>query len=156
MCRPVWNRLMASGRLSHIAASARAVRQIAGALDEFCLRERLPTDVAWQLRVAVDEIVSNIVTHASAGAPAAIDVDFRREGNAVEIAIADDGPAFDPFGRPDPDVSAPLDAREPGGLGIFLVKSLMDDVRYTRTAKNVVTLYKRLRPVSLPGEHGVS
>jgi len=156
MCRPVGNRLMASGRLSHIAASARAVRQIAGALDEFCLQERLPPDVAWQLRVAVDEIVSNIVTHASAGAAPAIDVDFRREGNAVEIAIADDGPAFDPFGRPDPDVSAPLDAREPGGLGIFLVKSLMDDVRYTRTAKNVVTLYKRLRPVSLPGEHGVS
>lgn len=149
---------MASGRLSHIAASARAVRQIAGALDEFCLQERVPADVAWQLRVAVDEIVSNIVTHASSitGAPPAIDVDFRREGNAMEIAIADDGPAFDPFGRPDPDVSAPLEAREPGGLGIFLVKSLMDEVRYVRTTQNVVTLLKRIPPVGVPGEHGVS
>ena len=136
---------MPSGRLTHITASAGAVRQIAGALDDFCLRERLPPDVAWQLRVAVDEIVSNIVIHASAGAPPAIDVDFRREGDAVEIAIADDGPAFDPFGRPDPDVSAPLEAREPGGLGILLVRGLMDDVRYTRTAKNVVTLRKRIR-----------
>lgn len=147
---------MPSGRLSHITASAGAVRQIAGALDDFCLRECLPQDVAWQLRVAVDEIVSNIVAHASLGVPAAIDVDFKREGDAVEIAIADDGPAFDPFERPDPDVSAPLEAREPGGLGIFLVRSLMDDVRYTRTAKNVVTLRKRIGPTTIPRGHDVS
>lgn len=146
---------MASGRLSHIAASARAVRQVADALDDFCLQERLPADVSWQLRVAVDELVSNVVTHAPAGVTPAIDVEFRRDGDTVEITVSDDGPAFDPFGIREPDIKAPLEQRQPGGLGILLVKRLMDDVRYRRTAKNVVTLRKGIRPSASRGEHEV-
>ena len=136
---------MPDGRHTQAVIGTPAVRRVAEALDAFCAEERLPHDVAWRLRVALDEIVANVVAY---GKPAAesgtMDVWFRRDGEAVEITIADDGPPFDPIARPAPDVTLPLDARQPGGLGIALVKSLMDDVSYLRTTRNVLTIRKNI------------
>ena len=148
---------MPAGRHTHIAIGAPTVGQAADALDAFCAAERLPADVAWRLRVALDEIVANIVAHGTHGAQAdearpgtslepALDVWFHREGTLVEVTVADDGPAFDPLARPDPVVTLPLDSRQPGGLGIALVKALMDEVRYARTTRNVLTIRKRIEP----------
>ncbi|HJR60861.1 MAG TPA: ATP-binding protein [Vicinamibacterales bacterium] len=136
---------MPAGRHTHVSPAAPAVGQVAGALDAFCAAERLPEDVAWRLRVALDEIVANIVAYSGPGeARSGLDVWFRRDGGLVEITVADDGPAFDPLERPDPDVTLPLEARQPGGLGIALVKSLMDEVHYERTTRNVLTIRKRI------------
>jgi len=135
------------------AASASALARVAGALDAFCAAERIPPGTAWRLHVAVDEIVANIVTHGAAGGRVpGIDATFGRSDDVVEIVIADDGPAFDPLAAPVPDVSQPLDGRQPGGLGIALVRSLMDDVRYERTSRNVLTLRKRIGPADEPGK----
>ncbi len=125
--------------------STAALARFAGALDAFCAAEGLPADVAWRLRVAVDEVVANILSHGgSLAGPPEIEVAFRRDGADVLVVVSDDGPAFDPLARPDPDVTLPLDARQPGGLGIALVKSLMDEVTYERTTRNVLTLRKRI------------
>ena len=133
-----------AGRHTHAVIGSPAVRRVARALDAFCLEERIPQEIAWRLRVALDEIVTNIVSHGSRGnGNGALDVWFRRDGDLVEITIADDGPPFDPLSRAAPDVTLPLEARQPGGLGIALVKSLMDDVRYARTTRNVLTIRKR-------------
>jgi anti-sigma regulatory factor (Ser/Thr protein kinase) len=144
---------MPAGRHAHFAAAAASVRQVADALDTFCAVERLPREASWPLQVALDEIVANLVDHAAGGGRTpGFDVWFRRDGDAVEITVADDGPAFDPLARPDPDVTAPLEARQPGGLGIMLVKSLMDDVRYERTTRNLLTIRKRIiNPGNGPG-----
>lgn len=131
---------MADARHTHAVIGTPAVRRIAEALDAFCADERLPHEVAWRLRVALDEIVANIVAYTPAAAHGTLDVWFRRNGGAVEVIVADDGPAFDPLARPAPDVTLPLEARQPGGLGIALVKSLMDEVSYTRTTRNVLTI----------------
>ncbi|MCP4452100.1 MAG: ATP-binding protein, partial [Planctomycetes bacterium] len=57
--------------------------------------------------------------------------------------VADQGPAFDPLDRPDPDTTLSVDDRAIGGLGIFLTKQMMDDVSYERRqGKNVLTLVK--------------
>ena len=134
------------GRDAQFVAAPLASRQVAEALDAFCTRERLPADLRWRLQVAVDEIVSNLVNHAAAGATTpAFDVSFVRTDDEVEITIADDGPPFDPLARPDPDTTLPLESRKPGGLGILLVKSLMDDVSYERTGRNVLTMRKRIK-----------
>jgi serine/threonine-protein kinase RsbW len=135
---------MPAGRHTHVSPAAPAVGQVAGALDAFCAAERLPEHLAWRLRVVLDEIVANIVAYGARGAAPGLDVWFRREGDLVEVTVADDGPAFDPLARPDPDVTLPLEARQPGGLGIALVKSLMDEVCYERTTRNVLTIRKRI------------
>lgn len=149
---------MPAGHHAHLAIGGPTVAEAAAALDVFCTAERLPDDVAWRLRVALDEIVANIVAHGTAGGPRApvapgrsplgLDVWFHRDGPVVEVTVADDGAPFDPLAYPDPPVTLPLESRQPGGLGIALVKALMDDVRYERTTRNVLTIRKRIDPGS--------
>lgn len=89
---------MPAGRHAHFPAAPPAVRQAAEALDAFCAAEHLPGKAAWQLQVALDEIVANVVSHAASGAHTpAFDVWFRRDEDLIEITVADDGPAFDPW-----------------------------------------------------------
>jgi len=135
---------MSAGRHTHAIIEASAVEQVADSLGAFCAEERLPHEAAWRLRVALDEIVANIVSYGKTGGLAALDVWFRRLGDVVEVTIEDDGPAFDPLARPAPDLGLPLEARTPGGLGIALVRALMDDVRYARTNRNVLTIRKHI------------
>ena len=146
---------MPAGRHARFDADAAAVRDAAAALDAFSASEGLPRETVWPLQVSLDEIVANIVSHAAVGRTVAgFDVWFRRDGESIEIVVADDGPPFDPLARASPDVTAPLEARQPGGLGIMLVKSLMDDVRYERTTRNVLTIRKRINSGDAPGGAG--
>ena len=121
----------------------RAALQVTETLDQFVAAERIPEGIAWRVRVALDEIVANLVAHTMPdrpGGPPAFDLWLRVDSGVVQITIADDGPPFNPLLHPDPDVTSPLEVRKPGGLGIALVKSLMDDVQYERTDRNVLTL----------------
>ena len=135
-----------AGRHARIESQGPATAEVVEVLDAFCAAEQVPDEVAWRLRVALDEIVANIVTH---GRPSSqhpgrgMDLWFRAEPGAVEITVADDGPAFNPLLQPEPDVTSPLRARQPGGLGITLVKSLMDRVDYEWTDRNVLTIRKQ-------------
>jgi anti-sigma regulatory factor (Ser/Thr protein kinase) len=146
---------MAAGRHVRIPIAGTAASQVADALDKFCATEELPADVAWRLGVVLDEIVANVVAYAGPGQePSVMDVWFNRHQDVVEVKVADDGPAFDPLARPLPDVTLPLEQRQPGGLGIALVRSLMDDVRYERTTRNELTVRKRIEPNGRDGQAG--
>ena len=136
---------MDPARHAHVAIGALAPGTVAEALDAFCVAEQLPPDVRWRLQVALDEVVANVVSHGSpAGGEGALDVWFRRDGAVVEITVADDGQPFNPLERPAPDLGRPLEAMQPGGLGIALVRVLMDEVRYVRDGRNWLTLRKRI------------
>ena len=66
------------------------------------------------------------------------------EPGAVSFTFIDRGVPFDPLRRSDPDLTLPAEEREIGGLGIFLTKEIMDDVRYAyRDGQNMLTLIKR-------------
>ena len=68
---------------------------------------------------------------------------LRREGGALVVTIVDDSIEFDPRQVPDTDIDAPLHERDPGGLGLLLVNSMMDGVDYRREdGRNVTTLTK--------------
>ena len=106
--------------------------------------EDCPAKIQNQIRIAVDEIFSNIARYAyhpeSGGAAVRIVV-----SEDIIIEFEDSGVAYDPLAKTDPDVSLPAEEREIGGLGLFLVKNLMDSVEYRRDGnKNVLTIRKRL------------
>lgn len=94
--------------------------------------------------IAVEEIFINIASYAypDGTGTATVRVDFPEE-NRVEITFIDSGIEYNPLAKPDPDVTLPADKRPVGGLGIFMVKKSMDDVRYEYSdSRNCLTIVK--------------
>ncbi len=117
------------------------VRLATDALDAWCRRHRVSDAARRRMLASLDEVLSNVVRHGLGGRAGEIDVTLVRDGDAVSAAVADTAAEFNPLTQPPPDVAAPLEARQPGGLGITLVRALADDVRYERRGdRNVLTM----------------
>jgi serine/threonine-protein kinase RsbW len=102
----------------------------------------------YNIQLATDEAASNIIEHAYEGiADGVLDISCDMEADAIKIVLIDYGLPFDPSQIPMPDLKADLSDRKIGGLGIFLMRKLMDDVHYDpRPDKsNVLTMIKRKR-----------
>ncbi len=100
-----------------------------------------------RIDVAVDEIFSNIAAYAYAPGAGKVTVQVETIGNppAVRIMFIDTGNPFDPLEEKEPDITVPAESRSLGGLGIFLVKKTMDDIRYKyRDGKNILSILKNL------------
>lgn len=95
--------------------------------------------------LAVDEAASNIIIHGYQGQGGAIEIEMEREGDALVIRLRDEAPPFDPAAIPPPDLTLPLEQRPIGGLGIYLMRQVMDEVthRITPQGGNELTLLKR-------------
>ena len=114
-------------------------------IEAFCARHGLAERIAFEVNLAVDELVTNTISYGyDDDGEHRIDLVLRLEGGALVIEIADDGRVFDPLQAPAPDLGASLDERALGGLGIYLVHKTMDTLAYRRQdGRNVVTLTKR-------------
>lgn len=111
----------------------------------FWEEQGLLAESAFPFELAVDEVFMNVVMHGSSptAPPREVTVSLERRGRDVALVFEDDGPPFDPLTLPDPDTDAPLEAREIGGLGVFLLRQLMDDVAYAHTGtRNRLTMRK--------------
>ena len=83
------------------------------------------------LVMAVDEVCANLVQHAPPGTtPGPSRVSVRRDADRVIVEVEDRGHPFDPADAPPPDLDAPWEERRVGGLGWFLVRQMVDDLRY--------------------------
>ena len=109
------------------------IHRLAGVVDGFFSENGLPDRVSHNFNLAFDEIITNIVSYGyEDGGEHRIDVRLSFENGLIEAEVVDDAKAFDPLNAPDPDITAELDDRPIGGLGVFFVKQLMDEVRYKR------------------------
>jgi len=116
-----------------VAPSLTGIRAAADVLDTFQADHDLRQATGWPVHVALDEILSNIVRHGTAGLEDRfIEVTFALVDGSLQLTIVDDGPELNPLTLPEPDLTAPLEDRHPGGLGVHLVKHLCDRVDYTR------------------------
>lgn len=125
-------------RLS-LPATVDALGEVARFVGELGAAAGLPADRAYKLRLAAEEIATNIVTHGyaepgagsnGAGPPRFV-VEGAADGGRVWIRLVDTAPRFDPTATGDPvDLDRPLAERQVGGLGIYLVRSVLDDFRY--------------------------
>lgn len=94
-----------------------------------------------RLELAVEEWAVNVCRHAYQGAGGSVTVAVGAIGPALVVELTDEGPPFDPTAAATPDVTLPLAERRPGGLGVFLIQRLVDQVRYQREdSRNVLTL----------------
>ena len=104
------------------------------------------TKTQMQIRVAIEEIFVNIAHYAYDGATGSADVIFEINDDTLSITFRDSGKPYNPLEKADPDTTLSAEERNIGGLGIFMVKKLMDSVSYiNRDGQNILTLTKRLQ-----------
>ena len=94
--------------------------------------------------MVLDELLNNVVNYAFRDKEEhLIEVEFVLTGNRLVITVRDDGVPFNPFALDPPNIAQSLDESEIGGLGIFLVRNVIDEYMYNRhIGRNVVTLVK--------------
>ncbi len=125
-----------SNRL-HLRLDARipTLTELDQAIENFGSKQGWSSEVLFQSRLAVEELATNIIQHGFGSMPdrdGKFEVEVVCEADRIRIRITDDAWAFNPLDVPDADVGQALDDRGVGGLGVHFVRSLMDEVRYTR------------------------
>jgi anti-sigma regulatory factor (Ser/Thr protein kinase) len=139
---------MGAGFQMSIGTEPGGVARVVAAFAEFAEAQALAEGVRRSLQVALDELLKNTISYGFRG---------RREGEGeltvavalgsgrLTVTVTDDGVPFDPFAAVAPDTTLGLELRRIGGLGIHLVRKMMDEVSYEyRGDRNVVVLTKFL------------
>lgn len=106
-------------------------------------------DKGWlnKLVLAAEEAIVNVIHYAYPGGPGKLQVicNMPAGKNGIIVELRDSGIAFNPLGRPEPDISVPVEKRPIGGLGIMLIKKTMDELKYKReNNQNIFTMTKYL------------
>ncbi len=102
-------------------------------ISEFCSERNVPTKLQNRFSLSLDEVLTNIITHSigdRGDREIAVRIDI--DGGFLSATVSDDGKPFDPLSQPEPDIHAPIEKRKVGGLGIHLMRKLMDKVAYRR------------------------
>ncbi len=121
------------------------LQRLEAAVEDLGEREQWPANLLYQVKLVLEEVIVNIINYGYEGGKHKIDVHLISKPDTLTIKIADDGRAFDPLSQaPTPDVNANLEDRPIGGLGVYLVQTLMDEAHYRREQdRNHLTLVKR-------------
>jgi serine/threonine-protein kinase RsbW len=100
----------------------------------------------YALELAVDEASTNVIMHAYGGQGGRLEIQIDVVDDWVEVVIRDWGQPFEPDSIPLPDVDAPLEQRPIGGVGLFLMRQMMDlvDFQFSETDGNTLTMAKQL------------
>jgi sigma-B regulation protein RsbU (phosphoserine phosphatase) len=122
------------------------------AFSRFAQAHGLPAKARRSVNLVLDELLNNIITYAyDESGDRQIGVRVELTADRLAITVTDDGKPFNPFGQAAPDTGLGLEERSVGGLGIHLVRKVMDETTYhRRTDRNVVILVKYLQSLSAP------
>jgi anti-sigma regulatory factor (Ser/Thr protein kinase) len=130
-----------------LANSRSEIERLHHLVEVFSEQHGVPDPVVFAVNLALDEIVTNIIVHGYRDdARHDIRVGIALDNEAIEATVRDDAPAFNPLIVPPVDLEAVAEHRPIGGLGVHLVRSVMDSVDYRRDGpENVVVMRKALR-----------
>jgi serine/threonine-protein kinase RsbW len=140
-------------RLS-VPATDEGIKAALDALESLWAAQGVSPAVTWPVEVSLDEVLANVVRHGldGRGDAARVELEIRLDAGdppRCELRVEDDGPEFDPLGKAAPDTALGLDERPIGGLGIELVRRLMDEVHYERRdGRNRLRFARRLVPMA--------
>ncbi len=127
-----------------LANDLREIPAAAERIEEFCAARELTPQIAYAANLAIDEILTNTISYGYDDDEAhRIELTLRLDGDRLVVVIEDDGREFDSSMEREPELETSLEERALGGLGLFLVHQMMDDVAYQRRdGCNVITLTK--------------
>ena len=126
------------------AAELESLQTFRDFITDCCGRYEIPNDTVLDLKLAVDEACTNIITHGYEGMnPGSIILSFRIEPERILVQITDFGHCFEPVAGLKPDVEAALEDQELGGLGLYLIYQTMDNIDYVSSEDgNTLTFTK--------------
>jgi len=125
-----------------------AIERFNQAFTEFGRRHRLAPKILHDVNLAVEEILANIISYGYTDnrEEHEIKLGVSVQPGEVRVDVEDDGRPFNPLEAPEPDTTKPLEERTVGGLGIHLVRKLMDSLEYKRRDnKNFLTIKKKMQ-----------
>ena len=130
-----------------VPAERNELDTVQGFVDEALDQVPCTPETRLQLQIAVEELFVNIASYAYAPdrGEAVIGCRVEQEPPSITIQFRDWGKPFDPLAKKDADITLSAEERGIGGLGIYMVKNSMDDVRYQyENGQNVLTIHKNL------------
>jgi serine/threonine-protein kinase RsbW len=107
--------------------------EIAAFIEQFCQAESVASEDVSRILVSVEEVFTNTVSYGfKDDSEHWVGIELKKDRDALEVEIVDDGIPYDPLTEaPEPDLSAPMEDRQVGGLGVHMVKYYMDDLSYS-------------------------
>lgn len=123
------------------------ISTLAENIEKFAADNNLPGEMAFQVNLSLDELLTNTISYGfPAGGEHEITVEIVLAGDMLVITTQDDGLAFNPLEQSEPDLSQDIEERPIGGLGIHLVRNMMDNIEYRREAnKNILIMKKQIK-----------
>ncbi|MBR5326446.1 MAG: ATP-binding protein [Prevotella sp.] len=120
------------------------ISQLNEFIDGFCEETGISKDVCMSLNLAIEEAVVNVMNYAyPMGTVGYVDIEAEADKKVVTFVISDTGQPFDPTKEADADITLPAEKRPVGGLGIHLVRHIMDSISYEYADhRNILTLRK--------------
>lgn len=126
-------------------ASLEALAAISDFVVEQARAAGMDEHAVWEVQLAVDEAATNVIQHSYARADGQMTINIDASESAFEIVICDRGRPFNPEEVPEPDLVSPLEERKTGGLGLYLMRKLMDRVDFRfENGENILTMVKQL------------
>jgi len=126
-------------------ADADHLEKIISFIEQSLAKLGIQGEACGHICVSLDEAVTNVVMYAYPKAKGNIRITIERVNDRVLIEIIDSGAPFNPLNHPVPDVSASIEKRLIGGLGIHLMRNMMDEMNYRRIdGKNCLSLVKNI------------
>ena len=121
------------------------IERLSKIVAEFGENNNLSSKVLYALNLALEEILTNIISYGYGdNNEHHIVIRLSLKDEELVAEVEDDGRPFNPLEVPEPDISRPLEDRQIGGLGIHLVRNLMDGLEYSRhEAKNLLVMKKK-------------
>ena len=98
-----------------------------------------------QIDLCIEEMFVNVALYAYDGAAGEVFISIEKAEDSVVISLTDNGIPFNPLLKEEPDITLSAEDRQIGGLGIFMVKRMMDDIQYERKdGSNILKMYKKI------------
>lgn len=127
-----------------IESAIEKIPEISALLGEEMETYGFGNEIILDTQLAVEEAITNIINHGYKKTGGEIMVSFTISPERIEVHIMDAAPRFDPLSVAEPVLDSPIEERRIGGLGVFLIRRLMDEVSYRyENGKNILVLIKK-------------